>query len=51
MQSKSSLIRLSISLEVGNALTKDGKDIKLVLLESKTCRQANCSKAADKIIS
>lgn len=50
MESESSLIRLSASLEEGNVLTKDGEGIKSALLESKTCRQANCSKPIDKII-
>lgn len=50
MESKSSLIRLNTSLEVGDVLTKDWKAIKSVLLESKACRQANCSKSVDKIV-
>ena len=50
MDSKSSLIRLGVSRELSDVLTKDRKGIKLALLESKTCRQANCSKAVDKII-
>jgi hypothetical protein len=50
MEPKSSLIRLSTALEVGNEISKDREGIKSVLLESKTFRQANCSKAADKII-
>lgn len=51
MESKSSLIRLSTSLEVDNVLTKDRRDVKSVLLERKAYRQANCNKEVHKIIS
>lgn len=49
MEAKSSL-RLNTFLEVGDVLTKEGKAIKSVLLESKAYRQANCSKSVDKIV-